>query len=114
MRWIALTLAFAAGLATGQGAPARSDRDAAPRVGVLVDQTRGEDARTVAVARAQVARLERRGVEAELRVARSPSASLGAAAALVTRGAGRLVVYGVRDPGPLAPLREHAAIDFRR
>lgn len=76
-----------------------------PGVGVLVETTRGADPAVLRAAEAEVATLRARGADAELRVARSPSESLAAAATLVTRGAGRLIVRGVDERAVLDPLR---------
>jgi hypothetical protein len=100
-RWI-LSIALAAALGAGV-ASAGVAGDGPSRVGVLVDTTRGPDAAALRAARADVARLRARGVDAELRVTRSPSQTLAAAATLATRGAGTLIVRDVA-PGTLAPL----------
>ena len=106
-----ITLVFLAGVATGEagdGAPATR-----PAVGVLVEQTRGADPAQLRAARAEVGRIREAGGDAQLRVTRSPSESVAAAATLVARGAGRLTTYGVTDPAVLAPLRDRAAIRAR-
>ncbi len=111
MRTMLITLAFLAGVATGEagdGAPATPSP-----VGVLVEQTRGADQAQLRAARAEVQRIRARGADAQLRVTRSPSESVAAAATLVARGAGRLVTYGVTDPALLGPLRDRAAIRDR-
>ena len=96
-----LALLLAGSLGTGAAfAGTTSDRPA--RVGVIVDGTRGYDRAAVNAARADVARRD----NAELRVTRSPSESLAAAATLVTRGARTLIVYGVDDAAVLAPIRD--------
>jgi hypothetical protein len=92
-RWI-LPLALAASCGAGvasagtAGHPGRS-------VGVIVDTTKGFDRAAVRAAQADVARLRASGVGAELRVTRSPSQTVAAAATLVTRGAHTLVTRNV-------------------
>ncbi len=113
MRWNALTLAFAAGLATGETDGASMPvRAGGPAVGVVVDQTAGADARAVARARSEVARLRSAGTPAELRIARSPSEAVAAGATLAARGAGRLVTYDASD-AVLTDLRGRVAIASR-
>ncbi len=115
MRWIALTLAFAAGLATGEtdGTPAPV-RAGGPAVGVIVDQTRGADARAVADARREVARLRAGGTPAELRVTHSPAQTVAAASTLAFRGADRLVTYGATHAAVAEALEGRAAVTARR
>jgi hypothetical protein len=115
MRWITLTLVFAAGLATGEtdgsSAPVRTG---GPAVGVVVDQTRGADPRAVADARRDVARLRASGTPAELRVTHSPAQTLAAASTLVVRGADRLVTYGADHAAVADALAGQVAVTARR
>ena len=98
-----LPLALAASL--GAGVASAGVGDDRPRYGVLVETTRGPSPAAVAAARADVARLRARGLDAELRVTRSPSESLSAAATLATRGATTLVTRGADEARVLAPVR---------
>lgn len=77
-----------------------------PRAGVIVETTAGPDAGAVRAGRAEVARLRAAGFDAELRVTRSPSESLAAAATLVTRGAATLHTFAVDEDAALRPLAE--------
>ena len=74
-------------------------------VGVLVETTGGAHAAEIRAARADVARLRARGVDAQLRVTRSPSESLAAGATLVTRGAGTLITRDVAEAAAIVPLQ---------
>ncbi len=115
MRWIALTLAFAAGLATGETDGASTPiRAGGPTVGVVVDQTRCTDSRAVAEARREVARLRASGTPAELRVTHSPAQTLAAASTLVVRGADRLVTYGADHAAVADALAGQVAVTARR
>lgn len=115
MRWIALILAFAAGIATGEADSAPTPvRAGGPAVGVIVDQTRGTDARAVANARREVARLRAGETPVELRITRSPARSVAAAATLVVRGADRLVIYGPTHAAVAEALEGRAAVTARR
>jgi hypothetical protein len=115
MRWIALTLAFAAGLATGETDGASTPvRAGGPAVGVVVDQTRGADPRAVAEARREVARLRASGTPAELRVTHSPAQTAAAASTLVVRGADRLVTYGETHAAVAGALDGRVAVTARR
>jgi hypothetical protein len=96
-------LAVAAAATLGAGIASAGTVGDRQDVGVLVDTTAGPDAPAIARARAEVARLRAAGAEAQLRVTRSPSETVAAAATLATRGATTLIVHGVR-PGLLAPL----------
>ena len=109
VRSITLPLALAASLWAGVAAAGdgpRGDRGAAARggVGVLVDTTRGPQPAAVTAARSEVARLRARGVDAELRVTRSPSETLAAATTLVTRGATTIVALDADAASALTPL----------
>src|SRR4051812_34630228 len=80
----ALVAVLAVGVAgTGVAVAGGGSAASQPRVGVIVDGTRGFDAAAVAAARSDVDSLRRRDVGAELRVTRTPSESLAAAATLV-------------------------------
>jgi hypothetical protein len=103
-RWIA-PLAIAASLGAGV-ASAGVGGGQASRVGVIVDLTRGPDAAAVRAARADVASLRERGVDAELRVTHSPSESVAVVATLATRGARTLITRGVDEATVLAPLHD--------
>src|SRR4051812_45680198 len=100
-RWIILT-ALLASLGAGVASAAVSG-DEPGRVGVIVDTTQGPDDVALRAAEHDVARLRAEGVGAELRVTRTPSESLAAAATLTTRGARTLIVRHV-DRATLEPL----------
>jgi hypothetical protein len=110
-RWI-LPIATAASL--GAAVASAGTGGAEPlRTGVLVETTSGTG--QVAAARADVRALRERGVDAELRIARSPSEALAAAATLATRGATTLVTRGVSETAVLRPLaRRHASLEIVR
>lgn len=100
-----LLTAAAAGASAGAGSGAGS-------VGVIVDTTRGPDVAMLRAARAEVAR-----TGAALRVTRSPSESVAAAATLVARGATTIVTYGVAGDavsGPLGRSRPDVRVVPRR
>jgi ABC-type sugar transport system substrate-binding protein len=106
----ALALVLAATLVTGiafAGGPSEPE----PRAGVIVDGTSGLDLAALAAAKADVKRLRANEVTAELRVTRTPSESLAAAATLAARGATTLIVRGVDARSVLAPLqRSHPGL----
>src|SRR3954452_9909103 len=97
---IAVAASFGAAVASaGTGAS-----DAPLQTGVLVETTSGTG--QVPAARADVRALRARGVDAELRIARTPAEPLAAAATLATRGATTLVTRGVSEDAVLRPLAD--------
>src|SRR5690349_18903013 len=103
-RSLIIPIAVAASFGAAVASAGTGGGDTPLRAGVLVETTSGTG--QVPAARADVRALRARGVDAELRIARSPSEALAAAATLATRGATTLVTRGVSEGAVLRPLAE--------
>ena len=103
-RHLIIPLAAAAFFGAAVASAGTGGGDTPLRTAVLVETTSGTG--EVPAARADVRALRAKGVDAPLRLARSPSEALAAAATLATRGATTLVTRGVSEDAVLRPLAD--------